>query len=184
VAFLYLDLVLQLFSTYEYSELYADASSEIRPTLHRQKLDVPLAPTLGAMWGGQSVLSTRTREPSGFTRVVDFLNVLCGAAFLLTPLGFLVWAYVVVFERFGPGDVVVWFSLVASVVCVARAVGIAASWLVASGERQDEKAPVQHGSRGSPVEGVARRRRERSRPQEIRMPDEKAPERVEPGSPS
>ena len=127
IAFLYLDLVLQLFSTYEYSELYTDASKQIRPELHKHQLDVPLAPTLGAMWGGRSILSAGL-DKTASTRAVDVLNVLCAVAFLLLPFLFLAWAIVTVIDRFGIGDPLVVLSLLASLVCLARALGIAVTW--------------------------------------------------------
>jgi hypothetical protein len=130
IAFLYLDLVLQLFSAYEYSELYTDASQQIRPDLHKKELDIPLAPTLGAMWGGRSILSAGIAK-SASTRAVDVLNALCGAAFLLLPFLFLTWAIVVVIDRFGIRDPLVVLSLLASLVCIARALGIVAMWLQA-----------------------------------------------------
>ena len=146
IAFLYLDLVLQLLSAYEYSELYTDASKQVRPQLHKHELDVPLVPTLGAMWGGGSILSVGM-DRTASTRVVDVLNALCGLAFLLLPFLVLVWAIVTVIDRFGIGDPLVVLSLVASLVCVARAFGMAATWLhVARADRRDTQARLR--SRG------------------------------------
>jgi hypothetical protein len=146
IAFLYLDLVLQLFSAYEYSELYTDASKQIRPELHKHELDVPLAPTLGAMWGGRSILSAGM-DKTASTRAVDVLNALCGVAFLLLPFLFLVWAIVTVIVRFGIGDPLVMLSLLASLACVARALGIAGTWLEAArADLRDTRARLR--SRG------------------------------------
>jgi hypothetical protein len=127
VAFLYLDLVLQFFSAMAYTELYADVARKLVPSVFEEELDVPLAPTLGAMWGGRSILSIGASAPWAAS-IVNVLNILCGATFVLSPVGVLAWEYVQLVRKFGSGDVIVWFSLLATLVCVLRAVAAAAYW--------------------------------------------------------
>jgi hypothetical protein len=127
IGFLYLDLVLQFFSAMAYNELYADVASKLMPRVYEEELDVPLAPTLGAMWGGRSILSIGGAAPRA-TSAVNVLNILCGATFVLSPVGVLAWEYVQLFGKFGARDLILWFSLLATLVCVLRAVAVAAYW--------------------------------------------------------
>jgi hypothetical protein len=127
VGFLYLDLVLQFFSALAYTELYGDVAEELMPSVYAAELDIPLAPTLGAMWGGRSILSIGSHDDR-VADIVDVLNALCGVTFVLAPLGVLAWEYLQLFSMFGERDPVLWFSVLATLICVLRAAAVAAYW--------------------------------------------------------
>jgi hypothetical protein len=127
IGFLYLDLVLQFFSAMAFNDLYGDVASKLMPSVHKEELDVPLGPTLGAMWGGRSILSIGGTTPRAAT-TVNVLNILCGVTFVVSPVGVLAWEYVQLFGKFGARDIILWFSLVATLVCALRAVAVAAYW--------------------------------------------------------
>jgi hypothetical protein len=140
IAYHYLQLVLLFFSAYEYNELYDDVCAKLIPEVHRVNMDVPLAPTLGGLWGGRSILTTAataTLDPTlssaetGWSRpaaVLDHLNSLGGFAFLLLPLVFLVWSYWRIFDEFGFADLVTWLSVAVTVMSISRAVAVMLYW--------------------------------------------------------
>lgn len=140
IGYHYLQLVLLFFSAYEYNELYDDVCAKLMPEAHHVNMDVPLAPTLGSLWGGRSILTTAataTLDPTSPpaktewhrpATVLDYLNSLGGFAFLLLPLVFLVWAYVTIFDEFGFADLVSWLSVAVTVMSVARAVAVMFYW--------------------------------------------------------
>jgi hypothetical protein len=89
---------------------------------------LPLAPSLGSLWGGRNIIASGRPTSGTVATVNNVLLKVTGAVMFLSPLAFLVYAFFVLFDRFGAGDPLVWLAFGAAVVSLARALIALAYW--------------------------------------------------------
>lgn len=128
MAFVYLDLIMLYLVAFDYDRLYQELVRKLWLPVLEADLELALAPKLGSLWGGRNIIASGRPTHSTVVKVNDFLLGISGVLMLLFPLVFVAYAFVVLFDRFGAGDPLIWLAVAAATLCLVRALIALAYW--------------------------------------------------------
>jgi hypothetical protein len=122
VSFLSYEFIVLLHAGNRYEKLKDATIAVLFPGLYQNDLEDSLSPVTTQAWGAHRGLGLRSVEKGWMASVLDESIWIVGAAIIFGTLGFLVYAYVHLFQEPKAHDVVVAVSLVFAACNVGRAV--------------------------------------------------------------